>query len=204
MFSWTKEEPIAVNVDHLQEYHKIVTRTDTYKAVNVGDYVRLKSRPFLPNHHAGCFAETTTIQDNDKLHGYVIGFRDVDQTKHAKLGYLCDMSIAVVSDGHVQIQVCDSRLFYRANDADVCPVLKEFAQDACVSDVSPGMLVRPRAHAIISQCKEHTCTSSWTSMIFKVPLMVVHVAGSNVTVAGITNSAIVEEITVVKNLLCAI
>jgi hypothetical protein len=196
MFSWTKRESTANNVDHLQsylrDYYKIEIRTDTDEVIKVGDYVRLKYHPFLTNSHAGLVANPCA-QDHEYC-AYVAGSIDTKaEDKHNELGRLYDVRIAVVHDGYVKIKLADSRLLYKISDTHICPTLKEFVLDSFISEISPGMLVRFRAHVDITDYKPRSADTS----AFKIPLIALHVSGSTAILAGITtNSCIVQRITV--------
>jgi len=203
MFSWTKQEATTTDVNDLQDYHSIMMRTDTDESIKVGDYVRLKYRKFLPDRHADLFANPDH-QEGENYYGYVMSFKiPVNPNECLDLGRLGDVRIAVVTHNQVKINLADSRLLYTVADTHVCPMLKEFVRDSCITEVSLGMLVRPRTHTQITNSECYLSTSY--AKEFKTPLMVVRINESTVTLAGtVGRSIIIETATINRDLLCAV
>jgi hypothetical protein len=208
MFSWGKSEKqvlVIANVQHLKSYHEIVTRKDTDVTISKGDYVTLKSQPFIQDTYAGC-AVMGKEGEARRYHGYVLNINKSDSDKHVSLGGLGDMKLAVVgTNNKVHFVQCDSRMFCKTISRDINPILRQFVEDLPIQDIKIGALVRPRANTVI--CKHHHKFSSFSSSkmdseTFKTPLLILNTEADKVILAGVVANSFVEEITVDKDLLC--
>lgn len=212
MLNWlttNKEEPEEsqeANIKHLRKYHNIVTRNDKCESISKGDYVELKAKSFLSNYYAGIFSNNVKGQYQ---YAYVLDIdKSLDQMDwvHVKLGGLNDMRIAFVYDRgtKVFIQICDCRLFVKADPlvARKCnPTIAKFVDDTPVTDVVPGMLVRPRAYFEIDQLTPPPGAHIPETGKFNNPLLVMAINGEKVLLAGAIDE-IIEETEASAEVLC--
>jgi len=124
---------VEPNQKNLKGYYSIVRRSDNNEPIKNGDYVTLKSYPFINSKYGGCVLIGTS-GESEKHYGYVMDIKQNDSNGHVLLGSLLDMKLAVIADGEVRITTCDSRMFCKAEPYDVPVIIKE---------VKERMLVRP-------------------------------------------------------------
>ena len=180
MWSWGKsnsEEPFIVSIPNLKKYHEILSRKDQDYKLEPGDYIELKQEPFLAKKYAGC----SSNPEDENFHAYLLVYTTSNYRKHTRLGSCDDIIIVVVSKGEVISKAADSRLFQKSKIIKSCPavtLLKEFVDDKPVTEVTEGMLVRPRANTCIKGY--HSKISSFSiDSVFKVPLYVLGIDSKN-------------------------
>jgi hypothetical protein len=158
MFGWNKKdtdsEISSLSVKHstiankrsieqLEEYYDLMRGKDTGNDYEKGDFVKLKK--------CSCIPKTYSKILGDDGYGWVI-FRTYNK-KYMKLGNI-DLIIAVSSNDKILVERCDSRIFRKAENAEllITSVMKEFIEDTPIlnaSELREGLLVRPRIHSQI-------------------------------------------------------
>lgn len=186
MFSWGKRDNKArevpkADLENLKYYHSVLLGVDGGDKFEEGDFVRLKDHPCLPGKHGGCVRdpEGSTLE---KIYAYVLKRTVIDRSedKCVSLGDCNDLVVAVPygeQSDLINIVTCDSRLFRKAEEHEVCSKLREFVADTPIKAAEVGTLVRPRAHIEIShgslKGKLSSFSSSYSTEQFLTPLMVI-------------------------------
>jgi hypothetical protein len=199
MFSWGKKDDHGVDIDQLKKYCDIVNGKDDAELINKGDYVQLKTAPFLDTNYAECTSEDDKAEN---FYAYVINKNDVSGIS---LGTSNDMKIAVVSNGKIHIKYCDSRLFQKSSGSLVkslgFKVLETFARDIPIAIPVVGMLVRPRCNVELI-FREKFTSMSRTSKFYS-PLIILNTGCiSAVILAGMTESNVIQTIEESTSILC--
>lgn len=215
-----KHEPTLITTDYLQQYYKIASGIDDADPIQAGDYVQLKSEPFLAKKYARCL-QFTIAKEHESVYGYVLSIdeskkcvtfpNEKDTGTYVPLGTEANMRIAVLYEGDIGIIKCDSRLFCRKHNLPIPAKLAEFAADAPIAtaQIKAGLLVRPRAHV---QIRHHHSTKLssiyYPTAAFQSPLIILGISDGKVTLGGMMaendnmNSGIIQEVRVEPELLC--
>lgn len=192
MLSWGKSTSFKPNVENLTAYATLSNQT----AVNfgVGDYVLLKTAPYLPEGYIN--------SRNKAVVGYVLSLSR-DSSGHIDLGNARDLVIAYELYGKIGTATLDSRMFYKASAFITFPksVLNEFVADTPISEIKIGTLVRARIYTTID--RESSTSANWSSLSpLSPPFMVITQEGTSVILAGQNSNGIIEEIKVPSYMVC--